>query len=221
MRTSLNNGQREAMLTGLGSLAAEFIVCYIAIAATGLISNPNIMKWIGVAATPILVILGLIMIFKKDPEASLPTEINELKESAAQTMEILPKRSRGPLHAFVSGKLRWLWTGFSLNVINPLLLPFWILMASTVQSQMAVVQQVSRLGTVIAGGGWISNLTFALGASSGHFVFLQILSFWTVRTGSQLTPALKSKINRGIGIFFVGVAIYQGINIAQKYFLNP
>jgi len=195
IQTAINKGKKSATMAAIGSMTAECIVCLVAVGALKLIaiSNDQLIFYLSIISTPLLLGIGIYSIVKKHPE------------EVVEALPVLNPEVKSKFVHLFENRLRWLWVGFSLNIINPLLLPFWILIVTFVKSQQFISPDMNLL------------ILFAVGAGTGHFLFLELISFFSSNNKINMTPKVKRIINRIIGITFIIVAMWQLYGVLKHF----
>lgn len=98
IHTTLNHHKRQAIMMAIGGVVPEFIYTIVAIYSVDLIKqNEVLFKWLEYLVVPVLIIMGVYMIFQK-PKA-----------------ELKPVTSTGSF-----------FKGFVLASLNPQLITYWI-----------------------------------------------------------------------------------------------
>lgn len=104
LQTSIKHGHRQAIFMALGiSLSDTFYIFLTYFGLAQFSENPDFIKWMGLGGGSILVITGLVALFRKAHRTEASTEE-------------LTKKDR----------LRFFVKGFVLNFINPAVLMFWV-----------------------------------------------------------------------------------------------
>ena len=88
--------------------------------------------------------------------------------------------------------------GFMIGMLNPLLIPFWIIWINQVVEHGFL--KLDNLNTQMA---------FVIGAAVGAFLLLIFVAFVTVKYKDQLERILKGKINRLLGIICIILAFVE------------
>jgi threonine/homoserine/homoserine lactone efflux protein len=99
------------------------------------------------------------------------------------------------LHSLKSNDLK---NGFMIGLVNPLLVPFWLIWVQQVVQRGYI--KLENLGAKIA---------FVLGTAVGALLLLLMVAFFTVRYKDQLEKTLKGKINKLLGIICIILAFVE------------
>ncbi|GAB4032369.1 LysE family translocator [Spirosoma gilvum] len=159
-------------------------IAYSSLAAGGLMLIPANSHWMDLlTVAPIPVLLGAGLVAFRQK----PVELNEVVD---------PK----PALPF--------WKGFLLGSTNPQLLPFW----------SAVWLYLSRVPigahTLIPVNQPASPWVFALGTATGAFGLLILVVWLTDRLRQRIVQYLNGRwVNRLTGILFIGMALWQSIQV--------
>jgi threonine/homoserine/homoserine lactone efflux protein len=117
LQTSIKQGHRQAVYMALGiSLSDTFYIFLTYFGLAQFSENPDFIKWMGLGGGSILIITGLVALFKKAHRTEASTEG-------------LTKKDR----------LRFFVKGFVLNFINPAVLIFWVGAVGVVSLQFEYV----------------------------------------------------------------------------------
>jgi len=181
-QAALNHDRQTAMRIALGCAAVEFIYCLVAVSGVQLITivgDKDIKWYIGVFSIPVLLGMGIYNVLKK-------VKLQE-DEAVAQTQR---RRTHG---AF--------WLGVSLNLVNPILIPFWITASTTLRSNDWL------------GEGWGEMISFTLGVCIGTFLLLLLVARLAERGKNFLRPQTLQRVNQGIGVLFILLGLLQLLNM--------
>jgi threonine/homoserine/homoserine lactone efflux protein len=112
VQTVLTRGKKAAMMIGIGGMIADAIFCFLAMMLFGWISgghdNPEVFKWLNLLSIPVLIVLGVNMILKRN-----------------EGLEGKPVKTGG------SG----IFVGTMLGISNPVLFGYWLWIASVMQQE--------------------------------------------------------------------------------------
>jgi threonine/homoserine/homoserine lactone efflux protein len=106
------------------------------------------------------------------------------------------------LHSLKSNDFK---NGFMIGLVNPLLVPFWLIWVQQVVQRGYV--KLENLGTKIA---------FVLGTAVGALLLLLMVAFFTVRYKDQLEKTLKGKINKLLGIICIILAFVELVRLLMR-----
>lgn len=185
INTTLAKGKSAALLCALGGSLPEFMYCGAAVYAGDLLlDNPIFNLILNYTFAALLVIVGLVFYFK----APMQVDFKEPENLTKQAVVYISK-------------------GFTLAVLNPQLLPFWLLVRGYLNSNSIVSIQTAP-----------QKLAFILGAGVGAFLLL----FFFVMMVEKYRQTIFMWINnrnyfKVLSFLFFGLALYQTWKL---FFLN-
>jgi threonine/homoserine/homoserine lactone efflux protein len=188
LQSALHGHRARALAIAVGASLIDFFFCLIAVGGVHFIIElahlklpdwfPLVIRW---GSIPLLVVMGIYTLRKRVKDD--PHDRAEVVRAGKQV------RSRGIPGGF--------FLGMTLNGVNPLLIPFWL-----------------GLTSFLRGHQWLSDddlqalFFFAVGAGGGCFLLLFVLALLSKWGKRLLTLRARQRINRGIGIFYLGLAGY-------------
>ena len=92
--------------------------------------------------------------------------------------------------------------GFMIGLVNPLLIPFWLIW----------VQQVVQRGYIKLKNPSV-QIAFVIGTAVGALLLLLMVAFFTVKYKEQLERTLKGKINKLLGIICIILAFVELVRL--------
>jgi threonine/homoserine/homoserine lactone efflux protein len=190
LEASLHGRKARAIAIGAGAAFVDFIFCILAVGGVHLVISlvdvtvPDwfylVIRWAGL---PVLVYLGITALRKK---------------VVPEHEEHLQPKKRGIGAA--------LFFGMTLNLVNPLLFPFWLGLTTYLR------------GIQWLGGEFSLLATFSLGAGLGCFALLFTVALLS-RLGKELMSVrTRQLINKGIGIFYLVFAGYLLFTLLKAHF---
>ena len=109
--------------------------------------------------------------------------------------------SKPEIETKATNKAKEILNGFSKGMLNPQLLPFWLVVLVYLHSFFSL----QSLG---------SQLSFVFGAALGAFLILLTFAYMANRFQHKLASLFnRYSIDKVIGVFFISMSIYQTINI--------
>lgn len=109
--------------------------------------------------------------------------------------------SKSSLELKHTTQLKTIFSGFIKGMLNPQLLPFWVVVLVYLQS-------------IFSFQSFASQISFILGAALGAFLILLIFVYLTNRFQIRLLSLFdKYPINKAIGLFFIGISVFQTFRI--------
>ena len=110
LQTVFTRGKRDAMMIGLGGMIADTLYCFLGLMLYDIISgdnSPAIFTWLNLLTIPVVIILGYMMIAKRN-EADKPGKPIKAKNG--------------------------ILVGITLGISNPVLLGYWLWVSSVVMA---------------------------------------------------------------------------------------
>ena len=95
------------------------------------------------------------------------------------------------------------WKGLLVSALNPVAIPFWVVWASGMSSKNLLIFETSHI------------LVFVLATTLGTFACLMLYALFSAFVVRKF-KAIKQWMNLLIGILFIGLALFQLINIMMK-----
>ncbi|MCO4293749.1 LysE family translocator [Solitalea sp. MAHUQ-68] len=183
IQTSVNKDFRAAFWVSIGGCLPEILYAAIAVAGTSLIDpKSSFFFYAGFFMVPLLLGLGIFKIIKyKEPENTKPQEY--------------PSTLFGDFAK-----------GFTLSIVNPLLLPFW----STVLIYNTSIN-VFSLDTKT------DKSLFVLGAAVGALGLLLLFAGIAHWKKERINKMVNGNINKAIGWVFVILGLVQLIVVGLRY----
>jgi threonine/homoserine/homoserine lactone efflux protein len=177
INTALNRGYKPALLMGLGGSLPELFYSAAAFwLADLLLDFPQVMKTVYMIIAPVFVLIGFYLVYT-------PTRIKEDKT--------------------VSGKSAWpLLGGFVLGSLNPMLLPFWVI----------VIGYLNEWG-INANQHLYTQLSFILGTASGAMMLQYSLATLIIRQKEKFKEKFIRYANPVTGIAFILIGIIQFLRV--------
>lgn len=192
VQAALNRGRAAAQQVAIGASLSEFMWVFIAVMGTRLIfRTPEIEQqalfWLKLGSIPVLFGLGAYDLTKDIPRPRF--HLAEQDE--------------------VQKKLRFrtgIMLGLTLNLLNPVLLPFWLGVSSYLQANDILSDQFAP------------QMVYAVGVGLGTFLVMTVITIISLRRRKNMSYRWKVYISRGIGILFFGFGAYQCFEVL-KYFV--
>jgi len=178
INATLKESKANAFWISLGGIIPEFIYCGLAVYAGDLfLSNPKIFLMFRIVLIISLLFIGFIYLFKKH---------NPIKLNSRETK-------------FALNKAKCFLKGFSLAIMNPQLLPYWMFI-------MVYFNSVKFL--VI--GSELDKLAYIIGAGMGAFLLLILIILTMEKYKSKLLTFLNNKYYfKAYSVVFFVIAIQQ------------
>lgn len=177
VQTALKHGRFQAILVALGSSLVELIYCLLAVWGMDILFKNQqdqevFMMVLKLLSTPLILSLGvfnLMRYVKTDEEEA------EGRKATAHGGLLL---------------------GFSLNLFNPMLLPFWLMVTAYLRGQEFL-------------GGSLSLLfTYSIGVMLGTFLLQLSVALIAARKHQGMTYQGKVRATRIVGWLFLGLGLY-------------
>ncbi|MCB9250964.1 MAG: LysE family transporter [Flavobacteriales bacterium] len=171
IQTALNSGKKSALLVAAGGTVPEFIYAIIAIAGTDYIERfSGFMYFFKWSIVVLLLILGIYYLLK-------PNQVKEIPPGSGASFT----------------------KGFSLAMMNPQLLPFWI----------AVLIYLKDFVDLESGDLFSPYISFVLGTGLGAFLILYTFTHLAIKYRNYLSKVLKNNLNKWVGILFILLACVE------------
>lgn len=177
--TAIHQNRKNAFWVAVGGSLPEFIYCFLAVfAGSFLIKNPTFFKTLKIIIAIILIVLALFYFFKKNKESKVLEE-----KSVEHHQNLLKNFSKG----------------FSLGMLNPQLMPFWL-----------SVQVVFNSYSFLVIDEKIDYFFFILGAGLGAFLLLISIVFTITQYKNIILKFLSNNLyNRILAILFLLIGLQQ------------
>lgn len=186
-RASLNGQRTTAFLIGMGAATIEMAYCLLGVGGASLVvEERNLSLGLQVASVPILLLMGIVNLLKQEKQVA----------HAADESTPPPVRKRG------------FFVGAGLNILNPLLIPFWALVVHWLVANRWMTSA------------WLETVFFAGGVFIGTVGFLfTVAEIAHSRRKAWSTRSLVV-VNRIIGVLFISFALYQAFNLVRLWWLT-
>ena len=175
IQASYNRNWKTGIRAAFGGALPEIIyACCAFWFSFVFVSHPALVTGIRIASIPLLLASGLGMLIKK------------------------PKESKSP--QWRQGN--YLWSGFLLGILNPLLLPFWIFVTNWIRGYhlLNLTQHTEQLA-------------FAIGCCIGAFLLLVILAIIAHKNRDFFTGKRAHLPNIIIAIIFILLGVHELIMV--------
>ena len=194
VQRTINKGYKQGMLVAVGSAITEMLWCGLAVYGTSLLfaspeQEEKVFLYFKLASIPLLFILGVVNLRKKVPRPKF--HIKGFENEA-------PKTRFGGAVA----------VGASLNLLNPVLLAFWLAISAYLKASNILYDGLSEE----------SMYTFGVGA--GTFATGSIISLITIRSNKRMSYRSRVYLTRGIGFTFLVFMLYQAYSLLVELVNN-
>jgi threonine/homoserine/homoserine lactone efflux protein len=190
IQAALNKGRRAAYTIAFGAVFTEVLYCAMAVLGTHLIfsnqaAEAQALLYLKIASVPLLFALAYYDLTRIIPRPRLQIEGQVIKRNKV----------------LQSGFL----LGFSLNLFNPVLLPYWF-----------------GISSYLSARGWLENTQgplylYVLGVAAGTFGVMALITQIALNRNRSLSYRTRVYISRGIGMLFFVFAIYQCFDLMIHY----
>lgn len=168
--------KKEALWAAFGGSVPEFIYCMLAVYMNSFFEDNTLFQTV-FQITFVIVLFAISIVFwvKKENQAITPKS----------------EKSNTPLFCF--------FKGFSLAILNPQLLPFWMFVQVYFNStKFLEIQSNSQ------------KISFILGAGAGAFILLTIVIILVNKYKMQILRYINNKFYfKALSILFFAIAIQQ------------
>lgn len=171
IQTTLNRGFRAGILVSIGGSLPEMFYAILALEGNQFLQkHQNFIQILEILIIPIFFGIGLFNIFQK-----------------TKPIEELPKQNHSA--DFLKG--------LTLSMLNPQLLPFWLLILVSLNSYFMLNDLLTKSA-------------FVVGTAAGAFVILYFFARLSLRYKSQILKILQHyPLNKIIGYIFIVLALWQ------------
>lgn len=184
LRTAIQKNYKTAIFIGFGGALPEILYASIALKGTAFLEQfPMIIDGMMLLCIPAFILVGLYLIFKN----------SEIKKQSYYKVST-PK---SVLNSIV--------IGFSIGFLNPMLLPFWIVVLSTYHKY-----------NVMAIPNNIHNIVFVLGTAFGAFLLQYVIVVLLKKFNHKFEKPLRNYSNLVTAWMFILLGIFQLINYLNK-----
>lgn len=168
--------KKEALWAAFGGSVPEYIYCMLAVYMNSFFEDNTLFQTI-FQITFVIVLFAISIVFWVKKEN--------------QTIATEGDKSKAPLFCF--------FKGFSLAILNPQLLPFWVFVQVYFNSvKFLEIQSGSQ------------KISFILGAGTGAFILLTILIILVNKYKMQILRYINNKFYfKALSILFFAIAIQQ------------
>lgn len=176
---AIHQNRKNAFWVAVGGSLPEFIYCFLAVfAGSFLVNNPFLFKVLKVVIVIILIILSFYYFFKKNKEPNISENKN--------------------LHSD-NKYLKSFSKGFSMGILNPQLMPFWLSVQVFFNSYSFLIIDEK-----------IDYFFFILGAGLGAFLLLIGIIFTITKYKQVIMKFLSGNLyNKLLGILFLLIGLQQ------------
>lgn len=177
INTALSRGKSAALLCALGGSLPEFMYCGAAVYAGDLFQeNPVFNLILNYTFVALLLIVALVFYFKAPMQVDFKEPENLKKQPGVYILK-----------------------GFTLAILNPQLLPFWLLVRGYLNSNVVLSIQTAP-----------QKLAFILGAGLGAFLLLFLFVVLVERYRKTIFGWINNRnYFKGLSFLFFGMALYQ------------
>ncbi len=180
VKRSMNGYIRQALLIVVGSASSDLMYGFIAMFGMApFLKDKKVMAIFWFAGSVILIVLGILTLRKQKGK--------DIKER-----DLLTTNDRISL-----------FVGFSLAVINPTMMLWWLIGAEFLRST-GIISHFTTTTTII----------YLLSGTAGIASYLSILALAFKRIGKLLSKRFEQKLNIFLGVFLILIAIYFFIRSA-------
>jgi len=174
---ALFESKRTAFFVAIGGCIPEFIYCALAVFANGyLLEYGGLITAIKIVFIALLIAIGITLYFKKQS-----TVIQKYESSAAKP------------------SIKYIFKGFSLAILNPQLLLFWIFVQVYFNS-ISFLQIQSNL----------QKISYIMGAGIGAFILLASFIIVVMKYREAILRYLNNKYYfKVLSVLLVAIAIQQ------------
>lgn len=186
IRAAIAKNYTSAIFIGLGGALPELIYAGIAIKGAEFLERfPMVLNGLFLVCIPLFILIGLYFVF-----------FQSKKDQTISDEEVEAQKKQAPRSIFKSILL-----GFSIGMINPMLLPFWMVVLSTYHSYELMLLPTG-----------LHHLAFIIGTGFGAFLLQYLLVVLLRKYSASFEQKIKKYANPVTGWMFVVLGIIQLIN---------
>lgn len=194
VQRTISKGLYQGVQVAMGSALSEMLWCALAVYGTSLLfaspeQEDQVFLYFKLASIPLLLVLGSVNLYKRVPRPKV-----HIKGSDDDAQK----------KKFGSAVL----VGVSLNLLNPVLLAFWLAISAYLKASNILYD------------GLAEESVYTLGVGAGTFVTGSSISILTARSNKRLSYRSRVYLTRGIGFTFLGFAIYQAYSLMAELIHN-
>ena len=199
LQTSLSQGFGSGVKLAIGiSLSDATLVALSILGFASFLDRPNIQFWFGIVAGIVLILYGIHTYRKKNFEAA---DQNKIAQRQQTVQKFIEKEQQHKIH--LPHTFTFILKGFGLNIANPLIWAFWMVVITTVTARMNNLQEV---------------ISFFIGML-GTALCLDIAKcFLAHKLKNILSSQLISVINKIVGILLIVFGFIMFIRLLREYF---
>jgi threonine/homoserine/homoserine lactone efflux protein len=184
VQTAINYGRWQAVLVAVGSSLVELIYCLISVWGIDLLfSNQQdqdiTLLFMQLVSIPVMFSLGVHNLVKQVKEEEAGDKLKRFSRTGGMAM------------------------GFMLNLFNPMLLPFWIMVAGYLRSRSWISEDLSLL------------ITYSVGVMLGTFLLQMLVALLAARKQQGMTHKSKVRVTRSIGWLFIALGGYLIVQMVR------
>ncbi|MBX3101832.1 MAG: LysE family transporter [Bacteroidetes bacterium] len=177
VQTAINHGRWQAVLVAVGSSLVELIYCLISVWGIDLLfSNQQdqdiTLLFMQLVSIPLMFTLGIHNLVKRVKEDEDGEKVKRFSRMGGMAM------------------------GFMLNLFNPMLLPFWIMVAGYLRSRSWISDDLSHL------------VTYSVGVMLGTLLLQTLVALFASRKQEGMSHRSKVRVTRVIGWLFISLGMY-------------
>ncbi len=170
IQTALNKNFKSALLFGFGGSLPELLYSGLAIGGSSLLDQyEGLEDYLKYFTAAILLAFGVYLLFQK-------------ASSGMSEQEHKPGKS--------------IWLGVTFGLLNPQLLPFWLVVITTLKSNNIMVDNSLPV-----------QVAFVLGTAAGAFLLQYVVAVVTTRKRAFLYTKLTKNYNKVLGSVIIAVAL--------------
>jgi threonine/homoserine/homoserine lactone efflux protein len=184
IRTSVQKHYTSAVFIGLGGALPELIYSAIALKGSEFLAQyPFIINTMLLICIPVFILVGIYLIYNN----------SKIKFNNQHDLQA-PKSI-----------LKSIAVGLGIGLLNPMLLPFWIVVLSTYhQYELMVIPS------------YLNNIAFIIGTAMGAFLLQYLLVHFLKKFNEKFENKLRKYANLVTAWMFILLGIFQLISFLKK-----
>ena len=184
IRASVQKHYTSAVFIGLGGALPELMYSAIALKGSELLAQyPFIINTMLLICIPVFILVGIYLIYNN----------SKIKFNNQQDLQA-PKSI-----------LKSIAVGFGIGLLNPMLLPFWIVVLSTYhQYELMIIPS------------YLNNIAFIIGTAMGAFLLQYLVVVLLKKFNDKFENTLRKYANLVTAWMFILLGIFQLISFLKK-----
>lgn len=184
IRTSVQKHYTSAIFIGLGGALPELIYSAIALKGSEFLAQfPLLINTMLIICIPVFILVGIYLIYHNSKIKFKDQHQLQAPKSIIKSIAV----------------------GFGIGLLNPMLLPFWIVVLSTYhQYELMVIPS------------YLNNIAFIMGTAIGAFLLQYLIVVLLKKFNEKFENTLRKYANLVTAWLFIFLGIFQLISLLKK-----